>query len=30
MISGYISHLEKESWMLDAWLMNAADNHPSA
>lgn len=30
MISGYIAHLEKESWMLDAWLMNASDNHPSA
>lgn len=30
MISAYIAHLEKESWMLDAWLMNSSDNHPSA
>lgn len=30
LIGGYIGDLEKVSWMLDAWTMNAADNHPGA
>ncbi len=30
MIGGYIGHIEKVSWMLDAWSMKATDNHPEA
>lgn len=30
LIGGYIGHLEKVSWMLDAWTMKATDNHPEA
>ncbi len=30
MIGGYIGHIEKISWMLDAWSMKATDNHPEA
>lgn len=30
MIGGYIGHIEKISWMLDAWTMKATDNHPEA
>src|SRR5690606_38181926 len=30
LIGGYIGHLEKVSWMLDAWSMKATDNHPEA
>ena len=28
MIGGFIGHIEKISWMLDAWTMKASDNHP--
>lgn len=28
MIGGYIGHIEKISWMLDAWAMKATENHP--
>jgi starvation-inducible DNA-binding protein len=30
MIGGFIGHIEKISWMLDAWMMKAGDNHPEA
>ncbi|MCG2431305.1 Dps family protein [Aequorivita xiaoshiensis] len=30
MVGGFIGHIEKISWMLDAWLMKATDNHPEA
>lgn len=30
LIGGYIGHIEKVSWMLDAWSMKATDNHPEA
>ncbi|HLS71981.1 MAG TPA: DNA starvation/stationary phase protection protein [Chitinophagaceae bacterium] len=30
LFSGYVSHLEKESWMLDAWLMDKDENLPKA
>src|SRR5690554_2420461 len=30
MIGAYIGHIEKISWMLDAWSMKATDNHPEA
>lgn len=30
LIGGYIAYIEKISWMLDAWLMNATDHHPQA
>lgn len=30
MIGGYIGHIEKVSWMLDAWSMKTGDNHPEA
>src|SRR5690606_17279178 len=30
MIGSYIGHIEKVSWMLDAWTMKATDNHPEA
>ena len=30
MIGGYIGHIEKVSWMLDAWTMKTTDNHPEA
>jgi len=30
MIGAYIAELEKISWMLDAWTMNAKDTHPVA
>lgn len=29
-IGGYIGHLEKVSWMLDAWSMKNTDSHPEA
>ena len=28
LIGGFIGHIEKVSWMLDAWTMRATDNHP--
>lgn len=28
MIGGFIGHIEKISWMLDAWAMKSTDNHP--
>lgn len=28
LIGGFIGHIEKVSWMLDAWAMKATDNHP--
>lgn len=28
MIGGFIGHIEKISWMLDAWTMKAGANHP--
>ncbi|SRX54908.1 Dps family protein [Aequorivita sp. CIP111184] len=30
MIGGFIGHIEKISWMLDAWTMKTGDNHPEA
>ena len=30
MIGGFIGHLEKVSWMLDAWTMKAGETHPEA
>ncbi|CAM3387551.1 DNA protection during starvation protein [Aequorivita lipolytica] len=30
MIGGFIGHIEKISWMLDAWSMKSGDNHPGA
>ncbi len=30
MIGGFIGYIEKISWMLDAWMMKAGDNHPEA
>lgn len=30
LIGGYIGDLEKVSWMLDAWIMKATENHPEA
>lgn len=30
LIGGYIGHLEKVSWMLDAWTMKNTDSHPEA
>lgn len=30
MVGGFIGHIEKVSWMLDAWLMKDTDNHPEA
>lgn len=30
LFTSYISHLEKESWMLDSWLMEKGDNLPKA
>ncbi len=30
MIGAYIGHIEKVSWMLDAWTMKVSDNHPGA
>jgi len=30
MIGGFIGYIEKTSWMLDAWMMKAGDNHPEA
>lgn len=30
LIGGYIAHIEKVSWMLDAWSMKTTDNHPEA
>lgn len=29
LIGSYIADLEKKSWMLDAWTMNATDTHPT-
>ncbi len=29
LIGAYIRELEKESWMLDAWVMNTSDTHKS-
>lgn len=28
MIGGFIGHIEKVSWMLDAWTMKTDENHP--
>lgn len=28
MVGGFIGHIEKVSWMLDAWSMKSGDNHP--
>src|SRR5690606_1369296 len=28
LMGGFIGHIEKVSWMLDAWAMKATDNHP--
>tara|TARA_R110002124_G_C8974716_1_gene515904 strand:- start:60343 stop:60900 length:558 start_codon:yes stop_codon:yes gene_type:complete len=30
MIGAYIANIEKDSWMLDAWTMQAGDTHPEA
>ncbi len=30
LIGGFIGHIEKISWMLDAWSMKATDTHPAA
>ncbi|MDP2685633.1 MAG: DNA starvation/stationary phase protection protein [Aequorivita sp.] len=30
MIGGFIGHIEKISWMLDAWSMKTDENHPGA
>ena len=30
MIGGFIGHLEKVSWMLDAWSMKTGEKHPEA
>ncbi len=30
MVGGFIGHIEKISWMLDAWSMKAGDTHPEA
>jgi starvation-inducible DNA-binding protein len=28
LIGSYVAEIEKTSWMLDAWTMQASDNHP--
>ena len=30
MIGGFIGHIEKISWMLDAWTMKTGEGHPEA
>ncbi len=30
MIGGFIGHIEKISWMLDAWAMKTGEGHPEA
>ena len=30
LIGGFIGHIEKISWMLDAWTMKSDENHPEA
>tara|TARA_R110002020_G_scaffold111085_11_gene256588 strand:+ start:2010 stop:2501 length:492 start_codon:yes stop_codon:yes gene_type:complete len=30
MIGGFIGHIEKVSWMLDAWTMKTGEGHPEA
>ncbi|PHR13038.1 MAG: DNA starvation/stationary phase protection protein [Aequorivita sp.] len=30
LIGGFIGHIEKVSWMLDAWTMKAGETHPGA
>ena len=30
MIGGFIGHIEKISWMLDAWTMKTGESHPEA